>query len=167
MGVEATTPDFLYWQRQALVPYPVKHRRAGATRAYYPAWVADLVRHLRRRQEAGRTLAELRPEMKTVARALSEGRPAAVAGVGIRIEVPAGRLEVIGAPATAVVHEDFGAGSAAGALSATPATFPPLAAALARAYEARFGGRIVRVEVRLIDERDRPASFTFVTDPPS
>jgi len=68
-GIAVEEKDFVYWQREGLLPYPVKIRRDNATRAYYPDWMADLVRKLLQLQADGVPLADVRTELKDMASA--------------------------------------------------------------------------------------------------
>jgi len=60
-----------YWEKQGLVPRPMRSYHAGATRSRYPSWVADLIAIIRLEQRAGRKLAELGPMVRQQAHRLS------------------------------------------------------------------------------------------------
>lgn len=54
-----------YWQRQGLLPYPVKRRHEGATRSLYPDPAATvLIVHLRRLQREGYTLEQIAQRLR-------------------------------------------------------------------------------------------------------
>ncbi len=66
-GIEVAPNDFRYWQTEGALPRPVKRWHNGATRALYPVWMVDVVRHLRRLQAEGYTLRYLGPRLLSYA----------------------------------------------------------------------------------------------------
>jgi len=68
-GIEVGESDFLYWQREDILPYSVKLRSNNVTRAYYPFWMADVVKELirLRTEERGLLLSAIRPRLRALA----------------------------------------------------------------------------------------------------
>ncbi len=63
-GIAATERDLRYWEREEILPRPIKQWHEGAVRALYPPWVTNLIRELRRLQAEGLSLAEIAPRLR-------------------------------------------------------------------------------------------------------
>jgi hypothetical protein len=60
LGIDITARNLIFWHEQHVLPHPTK-RPVGRTRkAYYPDWFAGLVVDLRKRQEDGWSLDQIR-----------------------------------------------------------------------------------------------------------
>ena len=70
-GVEVAEKDFIYWQREGVLPYPVKIRHDNATWAFYPVWITHLVKDLIRLRAEGIPLGEVRTRLKDRAHQLT------------------------------------------------------------------------------------------------
>jgi len=162
-GVQVTVRDLAFWQSNGAIPYPLKRRIQGVTQGYYPPWFAELIRELRRLQEDGRKLSEIRPALHALAQNLSRQRHVSAHDQGrmtstehAHIQATTGHLSLKGLSAAV--------SSGSGTLSVSPSVFEPLATAIARAYRERYGTQITEVQIRLIDERGNPMDFSFQTD---
>jgi DNA-binding transcriptional MerR regulator len=73
--LSVTERDLLYWQAEGIIPYPV-HRNVGRARyAYYPEWVTDLIRALRKLQAQGWKLEHIRKRLRKYAVELTIPNP--------------------------------------------------------------------------------------------
>jgi len=143
--INVTSATIALWQRRGLLPYPTKRREGTATIGYYPNWIATLVQELRRLQGSGLKLEQIGPHLRSLARQITA--PTSVTRV-----ISAHDEGVIGASETASVPR---------IPASAPDSFGPLAEALARIYRHEYGTAIQKVEVRLVDDRGNPVSFTF------
>jgi DNA-binding transcriptional MerR regulator len=147
-GVDVTPDAIALWQRRGLLPYPTKRRKGTATVGYYPAWVADLVRELRRLQAEGMKLEQIVPHLRARANQIAKPVTVAVPVAAASGEAHAPQVQTRTVPATIGV-------------AIAPDSFGPLADALARIYRAQYGTGVAKVEIRLTDDRGNPVSFTF------
>ena len=132
-GFVVDRDDLRNWQSTGAIPYGINRWRDGAVRTLYPAWMLDVVRTLRAEQANGRKLAEIRAHLRDV----FDRRSADAA--------------TLRAAATTTVEK----------FPAVPPDLGDRLAAFSRDAERATGGRIVRAEVRLIDEDGRPLVFRF------
>ncbi len=73
-GVDVNEVTLVYWEREGILPRPIRRRHAGAPRALYPVYAINAVEHLRQLQDAGRTLDQIAPLMRTWALAQVDWR---------------------------------------------------------------------------------------------
>ncbi len=62
-GVDVNEVTLVFWEKQGILPRPVRRWRDGAPRALYPPWAVDAIVHLRNLQAHGRTLEQIAPLM--------------------------------------------------------------------------------------------------------
>jgi DNA-binding transcriptional MerR regulator len=62
-GVDVNEVTLVFWEKQGILPRPVRRWRDGAPRALYPPWAVDAIAHLRALQSQGRTLEQIAPLM--------------------------------------------------------------------------------------------------------
>lgn len=139
LGIPAKPSDLIYWHTAGVLPYPVKRRHTGATRALYPDWYVPLIRELRTLQHEGYKLPEIAPRLRTTARLmLAYDNPPPLTPE--EQEAWANRPQDLGSRL-----QDLG----------------PQILAIARSHEHITGTRIAEVEIRFIDERGFPLIYTF------
>lgn len=183
-GFVVDRDDFRNWQSSGAIPYGINRRHNGATRTLYPGWMLDVVRTLRAMQADGRKLAEIRAHLRDrfdrrrsammaagVGQAAARGEAATLGGgatiygsasVVATATATAKATHVRSADASAVRATEV---TAVERLPASPVDLGDRLVALARDAERASGGRIVRAEVRLIDEEGLPLVFRFDTRP--
>lgn len=194
-GVKVDARDLVFWQGRGVLPYPVKRREGRTSHAYYAPWVADLVRELRRLQDKGRTLNEIRWDLIDMASrlgriphpleangtsALTGEADLATDTVSVSATDSGGatgseRADVViyaitspvisGQTTHALSGQVRTAQNVTVALVAAPKGLAHLATAIARMYEEQNGTKIARVEVGLTDEQGVSVAFAFSTTP--
>jgi len=60
-GIAVNYRNLEHWQLRGVIPYPVRRRHQGATKALYPEWMIDAIKHLRDAQSRGLSLDEIAP----------------------------------------------------------------------------------------------------------
>ncbi|MDP9364222.1 MAG: hypothetical protein M3Q10_08355 [Chloroflexota bacterium] len=168
-GFVVDREDLRNWQSTGTIPYGINRWDGTATRTFYAPWMLAVVRTLRVMQADGRKMAEIRAHLRDL---FDRRRSASKAG---RIRsASAAAVATATATAAATVVRSSSDTAAVRATEATaverfPAVPPDLAGrlvAFSRDAERATGGRIVRAEVRLVDEEGRPLVFRFDTRPP-
>ncbi len=166
-GFVVSVDDLRNWQSTGTIPYGINRWRDGSVKTHYPRWMLDVVRTLRAMQSDGRKLAEIRSSLRDIFdRRRSDPVAAAMGATGVHPDPIETAMQQAG------VHPDPVAAAmrAAGIGGAVFATDPviegagdlaPRLAEIAREHERAFGGRIVRAELRLIDEHGLPLVFRF------
>src|SRR5215213_2072102 len=149
-GLDVAESELLHWQAQQVIPYAEKERIGKVSYTRYAPWMVDAIQELVRLRTDGMRLLQIRTEMPRIIANVARGDPAhRVDAIGT---AHAGRVTITGTTATAT-DSDNG--------KSAPAAFAPLADAIARAYEERHGISIRQVDIRLVDDRGNPVSFTF------
>ena len=64
-----STSVLRYWEREAVLPQPVRQSHKGAVRAVYPWWFPHAVAEVRRLQRLGLPLPEIAPHVRAFVRA--------------------------------------------------------------------------------------------------
>lgn len=72
-NVDADTESLRFWEREGILPRPIRQRRNGATRTTYPDWMIYLVRRIRQLQAEGFSLEQIRPRVRRSAEMLLGG----------------------------------------------------------------------------------------------
>ncbi len=67
--VKVTETALRSWEREGVLPHPVRQWHGTAVRALYPPWYPDLVRRIRRLQRDGYPLAAIARELRSQVRA--------------------------------------------------------------------------------------------------
>ncbi len=139
LGIVVKPRELIYWHTAGVLPYPVKRRHAGATRALYPDWYVPLIRELLTLKREGYKLPEIAGRLRTHARLmLAYDNPAPLTPVDR--EAWTNRSQDLGSQI-----QDLG----------------PKILAVARSHEHITGTRIAAVEIRFIDDRGFPLTYTF------
>jgi DNA-binding transcriptional MerR regulator len=63
-GIRVTPSDLRYWENRGILPRSIRQWHSGAVRAVYPYWYLNLVVNLRRMQDAGYTLAQIKRRLR-------------------------------------------------------------------------------------------------------
>ncbi len=64
-GVDVSPVALEHWRKSGVLPRPVRRWHDGATRPVYPIWLVGAITHLRQLQEAGKSLEEITPIMRS------------------------------------------------------------------------------------------------------
>ena len=64
-GVDVSPVALEHWRKSGVLPRPVRRWHNGAVRPVYPAWLIGAITHLRQLQEAGKSLEEIAPIMRS------------------------------------------------------------------------------------------------------
>jgi DNA-binding transcriptional MerR regulator len=76
MGVDPVAPSAMrFWQKQGLVPYPVRRRHGDAQYAVYPAVALAVIERIRNLQKAGLSLEQIRPLIRGMVATWNESDP--------------------------------------------------------------------------------------------
>jgi len=76
MGLDPVAPSAMrFWQKQGLVPYPVRRRRDNAQYALYPSVALAVVERIRNLQRAGLSLEQIRPLIRGMVATWNESDP--------------------------------------------------------------------------------------------
>jgi hypothetical protein len=72
-GIMVSSDAIALWQRRGLLPYPDKRREGTATIGYYPDWIVQVIRELRRFQGEGVRLRDMQVPLRRYAQHVSTG----------------------------------------------------------------------------------------------
>jgi len=76
MGLDPVAPSAMrFWQKQGLVPYPVRRRHGNAQYALYPFVALAVVERIRNLQRAGLSLVQIRPLIRGMVATWNESDP--------------------------------------------------------------------------------------------
>jgi DNA-binding transcriptional MerR regulator len=76
MGLDPVAPSAMrFWQKQRLVPYPVRRRRGNAQYALYPITALVVIERIRNLQKAGLSLERIRPLIRGMVATWNESDP--------------------------------------------------------------------------------------------
>lgn len=169
-GFVVDREDLRNWQSTGAIPYGVNRWDGTATRTFYAPWMLGVVRTLRVMQADGRKMAEIRVHLRDLFdRRRSASKAGRVRSASAAVVATVTATSTATVRATAFVSDTAAVRATETATVATfPAVPPDLAgrlAAFSRDAERATGGRIVRAEVRLIDEEGRPLVFRLDTRP--
>ncbi len=137
--VHATARDLIHWQTHGVIPYPQVKRHQGATRALYPQWMVGVIRMLRDLQGQGYKLREIGPILRGHVYHLFTLPPRS--------------------PREQQRHDRR---------VAKRALYPLLdeinirIRSLARIQERLHGGKIIRAELRLLDDKGAGRGYHFL-----
>jgi len=144
-GLAVSRDNLRDWQSAGVTPYGINRWHEGATRTLYASWVVNVIRTLRAMQADGHKLPEIRDALRrTTFWPVTFHPPAATATA----EASPPTLHT--APQSA-------------AIAVLPDDLAARLIAFARQHEETFGARIVRVDVRLVDENGIPLAFRINT----
>jgi len=147
-GVDVNANDITYWQSSGVIPYAERQWSGRTAYAFYPVWMVDIIRELRALQAQGRKLAELRPQLRTLAKALTARHRDVTLADAEMESVPVGtRFSVSDARAPM------------GKLTLDRLGILALGMKMASMYEDEGGPHITRVDIRLIDDRGLSHNF--------
>ncbi len=71
VNIKVSPEDLRYWEREGILPRGVRQWHDGASRSVYPGWYANLIFHLRKLQQRGYTLEQIRRRIEAHARLLT------------------------------------------------------------------------------------------------
>jgi DNA-binding transcriptional MerR regulator len=138
-AITVTARDLSYWQTVGAIPYPDRRRHKGATRAVFPRWMISTIHMLRSLQEQGYTLREIGPVLR---------------GDLYHRFMPQAR--------TPRQQRDQDERMARRAFFPLVNELDPRIRSFARIHERLHGGRIIRAEVRLIDDQEKSHVYPFL-----
>jgi hypothetical protein len=143
-GADITVKDLTNWHGRGVLPRGVRHRIGSVTYVLYPPQFIAMVRRLLDLQDEGLTLREIGPQLRVefFGKALTANK----VSVPIRSDVSA-RASVRRGDHALTANDDVAR----------------LLRDIARDHEARYGGSIMRVELRLIDEFNNPLTLAVDT----
>jgi DNA-binding transcriptional MerR regulator len=76
MGLDPVAPSAMrFWQKQGLVPYPVRRRRGNTQYALYPSVALAVIERIRNLQRAGLSLEQIRPLIRGMVATWNESDP--------------------------------------------------------------------------------------------
>jgi len=58
-GITVNYRNIEHWQLRGVIPYPVRRRHQGSTKALYPEWMVDAIKQLRDAQSRGMSLVQI------------------------------------------------------------------------------------------------------------
>ncbi len=64
-GVAITKYTLDHYRRNGILPRPVRRRHGGVTQAVYPSWYIGAIAHLKQLQNAGKSLEDIKPWIRT------------------------------------------------------------------------------------------------------
>jgi hypothetical protein len=162
-GIIVSSHDLKNWQRLGVLPLGIPHRAGRSTHARYPPQAVIALALVRQLQSQGHTMADIRKILRGTFRIPpEEGQIVVNRGAGT-LALEHGRVIYRIAPPTATATGNaFAPDIILGKLD-PPAGLQDQVAAFARMAEQAYGGRIVRAELRLIDERGLPLKFDLET----
>jgi len=167
-GISVSERDLLYWQKKGVIPHAERKWVGRVGHAYYPPWALNLIRALRRLQSEGKTLAEIRVDLRILARELTTRHVhVSIHDTGdetVSMSTTSHPLEAA-AVGTSATQAELSGGFSATNITTPPTQFGEMAAEFARVYEESVGPHIDRVEVRLLDTHGVPHAFVFNLSP--
>ncbi len=67
-GIDIAPSTLEFYRYTGILPRPIRRRYEGVTVAVYPEWFVLAIEHIKRQQEAGKTLDAIKPHMPALAR---------------------------------------------------------------------------------------------------
>jgi DNA-binding transcriptional MerR regulator len=85
-GTEVTEPQLVYWERQHVIPRPIRKHRDGVPRALYPTAAIEIIEQLRGMQDAGHSLRTIGSAMRRHAQIVALAAAGAVEEQAFEVE---------------------------------------------------------------------------------